>query len=206
MFCVAIKYPNGKQFTTGQMTHRQHRPTNQAKRGMTLEEELNHANAYYLATDRAVIHKKPTPIQIVHVDYPARSAAKITEAYFREASTTDYNGIYHGNYIDFDAKETANKNSFPLKNVHNHQVVHLKKVIEQGGLAFMVIRFSKRSETFVIWAQLLFEYWDQQEQRKSIPYDVIVEQGEQIVPSLNPVLPYLDAIDQLLLQRKFKEY
>ena len=41
----------------------------------------------------AVIHKKPTPIQIVRVDYPQRSRAKIVEAYFRQASTTDYSGF-----------------------------------------------------------------------------------------------------------------
>ena len=58
----------------------------------------------------AVIHKKPTPIQIVRVDYPQRSRAKIVEAYFRQASTTDYSGVYEGFYIDFEAKETRQKN------------------------------------------------------------------------------------------------
>lgn len=58
-------------------------------RGMTLEQQINESNQYYLDAGIAVVHKKPTPIQIVKVDYPKRSRAVIREAYFRQASTTD---------------------------------------------------------------------------------------------------------------------
>lgn len=37
---------------------------------MTLEDDLNETNKYYLANQIAVIHKKPTPVQIVNVHYP----------------------------------------------------------------------------------------------------------------------------------------
>ena len=83
--------------------------------GMDFEEAINQSNQYYLLNKQAVVHKKPTPVQIVKVDYPKRSAAVIKEAYFRQASTTDYNGVYQGRYIDFEAKETKNTTSFPLK-------------------------------------------------------------------------------------------
>ncbi|MDK6437264.1 Holliday junction resolvase RecU, partial [Lactobacillus crispatus] len=53
-------------------------------RGMTLEQQINESNEYYLNHNIAVIHKKPTPIQIVKVDYPRRSRAVIKEAYFRQ--------------------------------------------------------------------------------------------------------------------------
>ena len=66
---------------------------NFANRGMSFEKMINATNDYYLSHGLAVIHKKPTPIQIVRVDYPQRSRAKIVEAYFRQASTTDYQGF-----------------------------------------------------------------------------------------------------------------
>lgn len=84
-----------------------------ANRGMSFEAAINATNDYYLSRQIAVIHKKPTPVQIVKVDYPKRSRAKIVEAYFRQASTTDYCGVYKGHYVDFEAKETRQKQLCP---------------------------------------------------------------------------------------------
>ncbi len=120
-----------------------------SNRGMSLEEDINVTNSYYLETNRAVIHKKPTPIQIVNVNYPKRSAAVITEAYFKQASTTDYNGIYQGKHIDFEAKETKNKTSFPLANIHEHQIRHMNAILKHGGISFFIIRFKKHDETYL---------------------------------------------------------
>jgi len=86
-----------------------------ASRGMSLEDRLNQSNDYYLKKGLAVIHKKPTPVQVVKVNYPKRSAAKITEAYFRNASTTDYNGVYKNHYIISKQKKQIIKLVFHLQ-------------------------------------------------------------------------------------------
>ena len=85
-----IKYPNAISTinTTQQKSY--------SSRGMRLENDINDSNKYYRELDKALIYKKPTPVQVVHVDYPQRQRAKITEAYYKTPSTTDYNGVYRG--------------------------------------------------------------------------------------------------------------
>ena len=143
-----VNYPTPKNRIKNQDIRRP-TITQYGKRGMSLEDDINATNAYYLSTSKAVIHKKPTPIQIVKVDYASRSTAKITEAYFRKPSTTDYNGVYRGKAIDFEAKETASLTSFPLKSIHKHQLVHLQNVLKQGCLAFVLIKFTAYEKTFL---------------------------------------------------------
>src|SRR5699024_8477343 len=81
---VSINYPNGKKYNSIPDIQKSGKTnTIYSNRGMTLEGDLNETNHYYLIHNTACIHKKPTPIQIVHVDYPKRSAAVIKEAYFK---------------------------------------------------------------------------------------------------------------------------
>lgn len=124
--------------------------TKYSNRGMELEEDINFANKYYLNNDIAVIHKKPIPIQIVEVNYPSRSSAMITKAFYKTPSTTDYNGLWNGKYIDFEAKETNSATSFSLNNIHDHQIEHMQKILNHGGITFIIVRFKKIDRTFIL--------------------------------------------------------
>lgn len=184
-----MRYPNNlsKQYNSS---------INYGNRGMNLEEDLNITNNYYLENDLAIIHKKPTPITIVKVDYKSREDAIIKEAYFKTPSTTDYNGIYRGKYIDFEAKETTNTKFFPLRNIHNHQVNHLRKIIKHGGIAFLIIKFSKLNKTYFISGQNFIDFIDKKE-RMSIPVEYIEQNGFLIKEKINPRLDYLKIIDNI---------
>ena len=124
--------------------------TKYSNRGMELEEDINFANKYYLNNDIAVIHKKPIPIQIVEVNYPNRASAMITKAFYKTPSTTDYNGLWNGRYIDFEAKETHSATSFSLNNIHEHQIKHMQKILNHGGITFIIVRFKKIDKTFLL--------------------------------------------------------
>ena len=193
-----IQYPKGQK-QLSRTIKSQTIQTNYSSRGMGLENILNQTNELYRLQKRAVIHKKPTPIQVVKVNYPARSAAQITEAYFRQASTTDYNGVYRGRYIDFEAKETKNKTSFPLKNIHEHQLEHMKECCEQGGIAFVIFYFSSLKEYYLLEYKWIEQFvHDSSTKRQSIPLTYIKEHGQSISLSLQMTLNYLDTVDSLL--------
>ena len=165
---------------------------------MFLEEIINESNEYYLNKNIAVIHKKPTPVQIVKVDYPSRDRAIITEAYYKTPSTTDYNGIYRGKYIDFEAKETNVTTSFSLNNVHPHQVIHLELVIKHGGIGFLIICFKKFNEAYLLPFDVFKEFWDKKEsERKSIPYQVFKERAHLINLGYMPKIDYLKTVDEV---------
>ena len=194
-----IGYPNGKsvQSRSSLSTVKQ----SAAGRGMTLENDLNKTNDYYLQLDRAVIHKKPTPIQIVSVDYPNRKAAKITEAYFKIPSTTDYNGVYRGRAIDFEAKETRSKTAFPFASIHPHQIDHLDRVLRHGAIAFIIVRFVLYDETYFVEASRMIDQY-RNSGRKSLPYSWFQNQGILIPYSLTPPVHYLRVVDELYFKEK----
>ncbi len=182
-----MKYPNGIQKTfQSTITY--------GNRGMTLEEDLNLTNEYYREEDIAIIYKKPTPITIYKVDYPSRKEAVIKEARFKTPSTTDYNGIYHGKYIDFEAKETKDKTSFPLSNIHPHQIEHLRRIIEHGGIGFLIVRFTSTNETYLLEGKDFFHFLSN-EKRKSIPKHYFEEVGKLIPLGFRPRLDYLKMIE-----------
>lgn len=201
---MAINYPNGKKFIPSKeqpakesLTKKKKKDFSFSNRGKTLEDELNETNDYYLQLGLAVIHKKPVPLQIVKVEYPSRSAAVIREAYFQAPSTTDYNGVWNGRYIDFEAKETENKTSFPLKNIHNHQIHHMSQVVKQNGTAFMIIRFSSWQRYFIMPFNELEVFWNRMIQggRKSITLQEIEETSFEITPGAFPRIHYLPLLE-----------
>lgn len=158
-------------------------------RGMKLENLINQTNEYYIDNDIAIIYKKPTPILVCQVDYKKN---KILEGYYKTPSTLDYNGIYKGKYIDFDAKETLNKTSFPLANLHKHQLEHMKKVINHGGISFLIIKINN---LYYLLDGIKIIDFINSNNRKSIPYNYIKNNGLEIKEGINPALDYIKVID-----------
>ncbi len=196
-----MNYPHKKKQVNPPLAKTAPKAINFGKRGMSFEEALNQSNDFYLSNKVAVIHKKPTPVQIVKVNYPKRAAATITEAYFRTPSTTDYNGVYQGRYIDFEAKETSNVTIFPLQNLHHHQVQHMKDVLNHGGITFLLVKFSKLNEIYLLPGENLIDFWQEYkvDKRRSIKREEFKQFGHLIHEGAFPRIAYLKTVAELYL-------
>ncbi len=196
-----IKYPNGMKKETSNKLSITSKNSKKARLGVDFETLINESNQYYLNKNIAAIYKKPTPIQVVKVDYPSRNKAKITEAYYKIPSTTDYNGIYKGKYIDFEAK-SCHATSFSFDNIYQHQINHLNTVNKMGGIAFLIIEFVKYNEVFLLEAEKLIDLYNKslEGERKSIPYKYFKENAHIIKKGYNPRLDYLSVVDNVFIK------
>ncbi len=193
-----VKYPYSSKVDLNQETD----TTNYANRGMDFEHAVNSSNQYYLDNDLAVISKRPTPIHIVKVDYAHN--CRIKDAYFEKQSSTDYNGIYKGKYVDFECKETKSKTSLSLHNISSHQIRHLQRIKSHGGITFFLIFFYMLDEVYLLDAEYIIDIY-QKKERQSIPLSLIKEKGILIEQSYSPRLKYLDAIDKVYFNEKITQ-
>lgn len=167
-------------------------------RGSALEEFINRTNEKYLENGLCLIQKIPTPITPINIDKENRH---ITLAYFDQKSTVDYVGAVQGIPVCFDAKE-CHTDTFPLQNVHEHQIEFMKNMEKQDGIAFMIIYFSQREEFYYLRLSELSKFWDRAKEggRKSFRYDELTK--EYFFKQSSKVLvPYLDMIKKDLEER-----
>lgn len=188
-----MKYPKGVNLNISNIKTDK---ISYSNRGMELEKEINISNEYYRNNNIAFIYKKPTPIKVVDVDYPSRKEAIIKKAYFEKPSTTDYNGIYKGKYIDFEAKETLNTTSFPLANIHKHQIEHIRNIINQAGICFLIVRFVRCNITYLLKGEDFIDFVDHNK-RKSIPINFFKEKAYVIKDEYLPRINYIKIIDEV---------
>lgn len=182
-----MDYPKGKR--PNNLKH-----INYKNRGMTLERDINISNEYYRDKDIAYIYKKPTPIGIAKMDY---KHGKIIEAYLKEQSTTDYNGLYDGYYIDFEAKETKTS-SFPYNNIKSHQVKHLINIDRHKGISFIIIRFTKYNETYLLMTKDFVKYKENFPDKKSVPLAYFKEKAYLLKEGYNPRIDYLEVVKKII--------
>ena len=167
-------------------------------RGSTLEDMLNRTNERYLELGLALIQKIPTPITPVQIDKEHRH---ITLAYFDKISTVDYIGAVQGIPVCFDAKECST-DTFPLQNIHEHQVTFMENFEKQNGISFLIIYYSTRNLLYYMRFHEIQKFWERAKNggRKSFRFE-----------ELNPdyfmhwknscYVPYLDYIQKDLDSR-----
>ena len=140
-------------------------------RGSHLEELLNLTNIRYRELGLALIQKIPTPIKPIQIEKETRH---ITLAYFDQKSTVDYIGTVQGIPVCFDAKECGT-DTFPLQNVHEHQIAFMEDFEKQGGISFLIIYYSARDRYYYQPFSSIIRFWERMEAggRKSFTFSEI---------------------------------
>lgn len=164
-----------------------------ANRGMGFETLIDHSNAMYKSKGIALIHKRPTPVKIL-----GRNSRGMINGFLEKASTVDYDGVYKGMPIAFEAKSTKELRRFDLKNIADHQIEHLAEFDKHDGISFILVEFARHGTVYLLLYETLEHYWHKAQRggRKSIPiedFDVYaypVESGR--VP-----IDYLAVVDKV---------
>ncbi len=140
-------------------------------RGSILEDMINLTISKYRDGKIALIQKIPTPIKPINIDKATRH---ITLAYFEQKSTVDYIGVVQGIPVCFDAKE-CNSDTFPMQNIHPHQIEFMEEFEEQNGVSFIILYYTHRDECYYVPFDKIKEFYDraQKGERKSFRYDEI---------------------------------
>ena len=162
-------------------------------RGSTLEEFINHTNERYTEMGLALIQKIPTPITPVKIDQEHRH---ITLAYFDKISTVDYIGAVQGIPVCFDAKE-CKADTFPLQNIHEHQVDFHGEIRETGRHLFPahILQHERRTLLYEIRTDPPVLGRGQRGGRKSFRYEEL-EPGWFMEFRQGYFIPYLDMIQK----------
>jgi recombination protein U len=159
--------------------------------GKYFEDWIDWANKQYLDRGLAVVNKIPTPWKVQRKYSPYKKTYEIANAFPEAKSTVDFGGTANSCSIWFDAKVTKNKTSFPLVNIHKHQIDYLKNVHNQGGKAFLLIHSEHLKSTWLLWIDQLLNFMEH-ETRKSIPFTWFNDNCSLIKSKNGIVLHYLE--------------
>ena len=167
-------------------------------RGSLLEDLVNRTNEQYREHGLALIQKVPTPITPIRIDKESRH---ITLAYFDQKSTVDYIGVVQGVPVCFDAKE-CKEETFPLANVHPHQIEFMKDFEKQQGVAFLLLYFSAKDLFYYLRLSELLKFVKRAEEGGLKRFRFSELDPEYVLKRERGVLvPYLEGLKKDLQNR-----
>ncbi|MED1014257.1 Holliday junction resolvase RecU, partial [Bacillus mycoides] len=151
------------------------------------------SNEMYQRGRVALINKRPTPVKVLKMVY-----GRVKDGYYESKSTVDYDGVYKGRAIAFEAKSTNEINRFDLKNIARHQLDYLEKAEKMGAICFFLIGFSKDKSVFLVPLSVIQAYVRMSQQpkgKKSIPradFDIYGYLADQTERAPVDYLQYID--------------
>ncbi|MGM8212616.1 Holliday junction resolvase RecU [Virgibacillus sp. W0430] len=164
------------------------------KRGQAFENLLDYTNQIYKQKGIALINKRPTPMKII-----GKTKGHQHICVFDKKSTVDYDGVYRGKAIVFEAKSVKEKR-FPLNNITDDQVKYLNQAEKQGAISFLIIDLRVIREVLIVPNGMLQKYVKDSKSggRKSIPLGDLEVYGYRVQSGSGVPLDYLSVVDRLI--------
>ncbi|CAM4359262.1 recombinase RecU [Bacillus manliponensis] len=166
-------------------------------RGQAFEHLINISNQMYKNARIAVMNKRPTPIKVLKTD----KFGKIKESCWEAKSTVDYDGVYRGYAVCFEAKSVDVETRFDLKNIAAHQIDYLELAEKMGAICFFLIEFRKEKTIFLAPFSFIKEYVAAANAggSKSIPRAVFNDRAYLVKSTNRALVDYIQCIDENIL-------
>lgn len=153
--------------------------SNKANLGKAWEDKIIKKCLEYRKQNKALIIKIPTEFTIL------RRGAKIVSAFPREKAFLDFVGVLeNGKTIFIEAKSTANKTSFPLSMIKEHQFDLCNEIRKYTDICYYLIYFKELKKTYLVHSEDI-EMFRQTETRKSLPIKWLDEHGVTLDDNLD---------------------
>ena len=120
-------------------------------KGMYLETIVDNTIDYYNCNFIGIFRKQSLPIKIKSVN------KKEVVGIIKNKADSDYYGLYKGKFIAIEAKETSLE-FFDMKLIRKHQIIFLLDVIQNRGLSYLIVYFSKTEHFYLVDFQTLWDY------------------------------------------------
>ncbi|SFM35307.1 Holliday junction resolvase RecU [Salibacterium qingdaonense] len=164
----------------------------QANRGMGFENLVNTTNLQYKNKGLALISKRPTPMKIIGSTKGGQNICV-----FDQKSTVDFDGVYRGLSIQFEAKSTGEKR-FDLKMITDSQIDFLQQSERQGAVCFVLLEIRPLRTVYYVPNNMLQKYVREAQRggRKSIPLDDLEIYADVVTQGQGIPLDYLAVVDK----------
>ncbi|TKJ05926.1 Holliday junction resolvase RecU [Bacillus cereus] len=165
-------------------------------RGMSFELLLNITNRMYKERKIGIFNKRPTPVKVLKTN----KLGQILKSCWLEKSTVDYDGVYKGRAVYFEAKSTEETTRFPLSNIHRHQIDYLADTQAMGAICFFLVEFKVDQIIYFVPISLVTEYYQSMLYdggRKSIPRSEFDKRAFRVEQTDRALVDYLHHVDKI---------